>query len=239
MESNAISFRHLLAKQSWIAKRVSRALEALKLAANYEKETSARNQFAVNIDELMSFGIHHSDLRLLIRFQIVDHLLETTNGRATEREFSNGYQAFLENSCFRLTDSFLQTDAGDALKSNGSHPPTEPLEPINPPITPQRSTSVEEDMRPSWNETRQELSFGDRVVKRFRSPSPCQISILSVFEEDGWPERIDDPLPPRPEQDPKRRLHDTIRNLNRAHQVSIIRFSGDGTGAGVLWDQIG
>ncbi len=61
---------------------------------------------------------------------------------------------------------------------------------------------------------------------------------MSAFQEDGWPARIDDPLPPTPETDPKRRLSDAIKCLNRKQLNPLLRFSGDGTGEGVLWDLI-
>jgi hypothetical protein len=59
-----------------------------------------------------------------------------------------------------------------------------------------------------------------------------------AFEEDGWPPRIDDPLPQKLNQDPKSRLHDTIKCLNRNHRKRLIRFSGDGTGEGVVWTAV-
>lgn len=62
-----------------------------------------------------------------------------------------------------------------------------------------------------------------------------QLAVLAEFQRQAWPVRIDDPLPDAGEQSPKRRLNDTIRSLNRNHQISALRFSGDGTGAGVLW----
>ena len=65
-----------------------------------------------------------------------------------------------------------------------------------------------------------------------------QEAILAAFQEDGWPARIDDPLPPVAETDPKRRLSDTIKCLNRKQQNALVRFSGDGTGEGVLWDLV-
>ena len=63
-------------------------------------------------------------------------------------------------------------------------------------------------------------------------------SEIFLVRRDGPPvtERIDDPLPPVPEQDPKRRLHDTIKCLNRNHRRKAIRFHGDGTGEGVCWE---
>lgn len=91
-------------------------------------------------------------------------------------------------------------------------------------------------LRPNWDAKRRELRVNETVVKRFRQPAQNQELILAVFEEDGWPERIDDPLPPDPVRDAKERLHDVIKKLNRAQDVPLIRFRGDGTGTGVLWE---
>ena len=73
-------------------------------------------------------------------------------------------------------------------------------------------------------------------MKRFQLPSRNQETILSAFEEEGWPPRIDDPLPPAVDCDPKQRLRDTIKSLNRNRKLVRIRFKGDGTGQGVLWE---
>ena len=78
--------------------------------------------------------------------------------------------------------------------------------------------------------------MGNTVVKRFRVPAANQEAILAVFEEEHWPARIDDPLPPHREQSPKRRLQETIKSLNRNQKKSMIRFLGDGSGQGVLWE---
>ena len=89
---------------------------------------------------------------------------------------------------------------------------------------------------PRWDGLRRELLVDGQVVKRFRVPAPNQIAILAAFEEEGWPPRVFDPLPPQEEQDPKRRLHESIKALNGHHRVRLIRFAGDGTGEGVLWE---
>jgi hypothetical protein len=78
--------------------------------------------------------------------------------------------------------------------------------------------------------------LGEKVVKEFKLPASNQATILMTFEEDGWPRRIDDPLPPALNCDPKHRLHDTIKNLNRNQKISLLRFMGDGTGRGILWE---
>ena len=64
---------------------------------------------------------------------------------------------------------------------------------------------------------------------------PNQELVLRAFEEEGWPPRIADPLPPRTDQDVKRRLHSTICNLNRAHEVVLIHFEGGGDGESICW----
>jgi hypothetical protein len=91
---------------------------------------------------------------------------------------------------------------------------------------------------PKWDAQRHELFFHDQIVKRFRWPAENQEAVLNAFEEEGWPSRIDDPIPQQSEMDPKRRLADTIKCLNRNHHSAILRFRGDGTGEGVLWDLI-
>jgi hypothetical protein len=91
------------------------------------------------------------------------------------------------------------------------------------------------ERKPNWDFRRKELRLGGCVIKQFRWSAANQEAILMAFEEDGWPPRIDDPLPPKLNQDSKRRLHDTIKCLNRSHKKRLIRFSGDGTGEGVLW----
>lgn len=91
-------------------------------------------------------------------------------------------------------------------------------------------------MKPVWNSARRELWFGDRLIKRFRQPSANQESVLAAFQEEGWPEKVDDPLPFLPDSAAKKRLRDTVHSLNARHVTKdILRFEMDGTGQGVLW----
>ena len=89
---------------------------------------------------------------------------------------------------------------------------------------------------PQWDAEYRMLCVGQCVIKEYRVPSPNQEAILAAFEEEGWPHRIDDPLSPHGDTDPKTRLHDTIKRLNRHHKDRLIRFRGDGTGEGVFWE---
>jgi hypothetical protein len=80
--------------------------------------------------------------------------------------------------------------------------------------------------------------LGERIVKEFKLPALNQETVLTAFQEEGWPPCIDDPLPPAAGIDPKRRLHDTIKNLNRNQKHYLVRFMGNGTGQGVRWELV-
>lgn len=109
------------------------------------------------------------------------------------------------------------------------------------------STSIEEiqssghasvngsaSLKPVWDRERRELRIGQKVVKRFRWPAENQERVLDAFEDNGWPSHIADPLEKHPKICQKRRLHDTIKCLNRKQLHEVIKFRGDGTGLGVL-----
>lgn len=89
---------------------------------------------------------------------------------------------------------------------------------------------------PFYDQDRREFWVGNRLVKSYRQPSTVQQAILSAFQELGWPARIDDPLPRAPGQEPKLRLREAIKRLNRHQQRRLIRFRADGTGTGILWE---
>lgn len=82
-----------------------------------------------------------------------------------------------------------------------------------------------------------ELWARGELVKRFTQPAPDQDTVLSTFEELGWPRRIDDPLHfKRCRQGAKLRLRDTIKRLNKHQQRPSLHFRGNGNGEGILWE---
>ena len=91
---------------------------------------------------------------------------------------------------------------------------------------------------PCWDGERRELSVGRTVIKRFSVPAENQELILSAFQEEAWPAHLDDPLPPAPGLDCKRRLHSAIQCLNRNQKAPLLRFHGDGCGRGLLWERL-
>jgi hypothetical protein len=184
--------------------------------------------FAVEISALRRTGLTNSDLRWLAYQGIVEHAAEgamasSLSGRTFHR---TGTLTFTKRTCFVLTK------AGAALARTRCESPAPA--PLDKPETP--PSAVAGPPVPKWDMERQELRVGALVVKQFKVPAPNQEIILAAFQEEGWPPRIDDPLPPHAEQDSKRRLHDTITTLNRHQKHRLIRFSGDGSGEGVRWE---
>jgi hypothetical protein len=91
-------------------------------------------------------------------------------------------------------------------------------------------------LKPQWDANCRELRFAGQVIKRFRVPAENQELVLNVFEEEGWPKAIDDPLPPHAAVDPMRRLQATIRSLNRNRTAPTLHFFGNGCGHSVCWE---
>lgn len=175
--------------------------------------------FAVEVREFQSLGLTATDLRWLVARGYADHLREDEGDGCGCRSFLAPPGLVLtQSSCFVLTAAGRQFAAEQqALQEGGTD-------------SPGREAPV-----PRWDGERRQLLWGDCLVKRFRVPAACQEIILASLEEQGWPGRIDDPLPPTADIDPRARLHDTIKALNRNQARRLLCFQGDGTGRGVVW----
>ncbi len=186
--------------------------------------------FAVEIRTVQEAGLTNSDLRWLWCKGLVEHAAEVTTIGQDGRTFrQTGNLTFTRRTCFVLTDT------GALFARSVSEARHDPREPGKGPAS-QPARPVVQPLVPKWDKERQELRLGDVIVKQFKVPAPNQETILAAFEEEGWPPRIDDPLPPHADQDSKRRLHDTITTLNRHQRHPAIRFLGDGSGQGVRWE---
>ena len=192
-------------------------LRAFRFACDCNR---SRWDFAVEINELREIGISSEELRWLIGKRLVDHAEENSQTGATKRTFeAAGGFSLTGRTCFTLTDIGIELLREQRL--------SEP-----------RHCADDSCVRPEWDEVRHELRLGDIIVKKFKWRAANQEAILSAFEEEGWPPHIDDPLPPISEKDPKRRLSDAIKCLNRKQLNALIRFCGDGTGEGLYWEII-
>ncbi len=206
---------------SEVPDRINHAIELLVQARLYAEQTSGDCwEFAVEIAQLMAMGLNLNDFRWLVRSGIVEHKKEVTLESDDGRAFRpTGDLVFPEGTCFVLTEK-------GASHANGSHGD----------LSLCTSNSNGCLSAPHWDAESRELSVNGYMVKRFRWQASNQERVLNAFEEEGWPRRIDDPLPPHPDQDSKRRLSDTIKCLNRKQANSRIRFRGDGTGEGIVWE---
>jgi hypothetical protein len=205
--------------------------------------------FALEIDRLYAVGLTINDLRWLVAKGFIEHGQECSVYGHPHRSFRPGAGFFFEHTtCVVLTpsgaafaDHFLKepvvspqsTQAIETASLGRSKTAAHENEP-RAANDPNRSTGAA--FRPRWNSTRRELSLDCTVVKRFRVPAPNQELILSAFEEEGWPEHIDDPLPHRGGVDPHTRLHDAVNRLNRHQTNRLLRFHGNGNGNGVSWE---
>ena len=217
-----------------VLRRSRQALRLLMEARQYAREVQRDVwDFAVEIDTLRQAGCTNSEFRWFVCKGYVDHAKETTlageDARAFRRQQRPAGLTFSRRTCFVLTE------AGSRFACSVL---TEPLA-DTPCGLIACSKPTDESLvapKPQWDRERQELRFGDIVVKQFKVPAANQERILAAFEEEDWPVRIDDPLPPNSDQDSKRRLHDTINSLNRNQKQNLIRFVGDGSGQGVRWE---
>jgi hypothetical protein len=187
-------------------------------------------QFAVETDTLAAAGLLPNDFRWLVLKGYVDHAREVTGTDDLERVFRPNTQLMLsERTCFVLTEAGMIVAQG--LSQSNGH-----IEGLSETGSMATERSSLERPVPKWDEARRELTVAGKIVKQFRLPSPNQEMVLTALEEEGWPPSISDPLPPYPGQDPKRRLQDTLKALNNHQKHRLIRFKGNGTGEGILWE---
>jgi hypothetical protein len=232
--------------------RLLAALAQLRRACEYARELRLDLwDFALEIQTFWSEGLSNNDLRWLVCKGFALHAEEVTHLGDDRRTFRPlGRFNLCAQTCFVLTESgaeFLhqacdrrvsRPDAADFHNGSLAH-----VNGHRGVVNGHESARIRAASpvkmappKPCWDSDRQELRVGVEVVKRFKVPAPNQETVLAAFEEEGWPHRIDDPIPPHPDQDPKRRLHDTINSLNRNQRALLIHFLGDGRGLGVRWE---
>jgi hypothetical protein len=221
-------------------KPVIDCLARLQRACAYAAEVGCDPwRFAVEWRILKSLGMEPTDARWLIARGFVEVRREISVPNAFER-------VFVRHDVPRLSHdaAFVLTPAGEAFcrcldeLSESSEPECETSAPHFNQSVPEplpQSSPQHTKIIPHWDPDRRELAFDGQIVKRYRVPSPNQELILRVFQEESWPQFIDDPLPPQPNIDPITRLQATVKSLNRSQMNKVIRFHGNG-GRKVFWE---
>jgi hypothetical protein len=203
------------------ATRRSRLILTLPLLMEAQKDAEEARldqwEFSLTSKELITAGMVITDLRWLVTHELVIHKYEKTVRSDSRRKFlSAPMRSLNDQSCFVLTQGgckFIQ-ELTQILQTGGKKGDKEV---------------------PMWNSSTRKLTWKEEVVKVFRTPAPCQERVLAVFEEENWPERIDDPLQGIHGHDQQQRLHYVVRRLNGKQRNSRIHFSRDGTGKGICW----
>jgi hypothetical protein len=229
--TNAFHSMYLLA-----GSRFQQSLRLLLEANEYARRVDSDPwEFAVDILYFRRLGLTENDLRFLVRLRICDQAREVTLPTDDGRVFqSTGSLSFTEQTCFTLTNrGIAAAELADASSADASSAirPTISAPRFDPPCAIGASRQ-----QPIWDSNCRTLIFAGQMVKQFKLQAINQERVLSAFQEECWPMRILDPLRPHPSLDVKRRLSDTIKCLNRRQANSLIRFRGDGTGEGVLWE---
>lgn len=246
-----------------IPERMHAALAALLEAYLYAHDADHSVwDFAIDFRSLRRLGVTSWDCRWLVAKGLARHGIEQTLPGETSRSFRHGgVLVFGRRTCLALTDAGVEYVRNLGCLSAGlsTAPATVgPRDALTPAVgeiglkgslleqsishtsisaLPSSAASVLPlTMSPTWDRDRQQLLVGKVIVKEFKVPASNQEAILAAFQEENWPPRIDDPLSPVPDQDPKRRLHDTINSLNRNQKQALVRFLGDGSGQGVRWE---
>lgn len=205
--------------------------KALRLLSEAWRAAQAKGcnvwQFAVEIEELRAEDVSNTDLRCLLCGGYLEHARECTRAGSPRRLFQPLNALVLpKRTCFVLTAKGWQAASAFAAEKAAlglAMPHEGPALPSSrPPV-------------PHWDAEARRLWWQERLIKEFRRPAVNQELVLAALEEEGWPLRIDDPLPQTPGIDPKMRIHDAIKALNRHHLHRIIRFGGDGSGRGIQW----
>lgn len=214
-----------------IPKKLKSGIHALQEAFRYARDVDSDPwEFAVSIGHLEQLGVTETDLRWLVRKGYIEHASEVTVQGDDGRQFrQTGDLTFCEHTCVILTNvgSRISCSVSGEQLVHGN---------VDGTIAGANS-HTKSCCLPDWDAEARRLHMDGELVKRFKWRAPNQETVLTAFQEEGWPERIDDPLPPQPEQDSKRRLADTIKCLNRKQANEIIHFRGDGTGEGVVWER--
>lgn len=197
---------------------VQKALGVLLEGREYAQDLRTSPwEFAVEIAALLAEGCTPNTLRWLVRRGYVEHAVASAPGALPQPESQpDAGQEFSAETRFVLTESGA-TLARAGCPALGAEPAV-----------------------PVWDSTHGELRFLGRLVRHFRNTASNQRAVLDAFEGQGWPAWLNDPLPRSDGQriNLKRRLHDTIKNLNRGHETRCLHFYGADAGRAVGWKQL-
>jgi hypothetical protein len=186
-------------------------------------------QFAVELAELRLAGLTNGDVRCLQCHGYLDHAVEQTKLGNRERAFRRTANlALSEKSCFVLSAAGVAVVRQEIELYSLAHPAPRP--------TGAKEKVQRLQQHPSWDKMSRTLSWRGGLVKQFRLDAANQQAVLEAFEEKGWAHCIVVVLPVDDGVvDATKRLHDTLKNLNRSVRPHL-RFNQ--AGSKVAWEPL-
>jgi hypothetical protein len=98
----------------------------------------------------------------------------------------------------------------------------------------EKATAPSPPLKPRWDETTATLYWGNVAIREFRKhPAQNQTALIEAFHRKGWARNIPNPFIGDP-----RKLNFAIYQMNKGLAEKVIRFRGDGTGQGVVWELV-
>jgi hypothetical protein len=182
---------------------------------------------AVPVRDLWAAGVDNVVLCGLQLLRCIDHRWERSEHRRGERPFERlGPGKISGRSCFVLTRqgrSFIDDMiAGEPTGLDGR-------------LLGQEMGGTQP--RPNYVREDRVLLWQGRLVKQFpRQPAQNQVLVLTAWEEQQFRSPLLDPLPRSDGVDPRKRFHDTIKALNHNQVNPLLRFRGNGTVEGAIWE---
>ena len=89
---------------------------------------------------------------------------------------------------------------------------------------------------PRYDRDLRELWLGDALIHCFAPQAKKEIAVVEMFEAQGWPRCIHDPLGDPADRGFEHHLHSVVYELNHGQRRRLIRFSCDAGARRVRWD---
>ncbi len=181
--------------------------------------------FSTTLSTFRKAGVSEGVLRWLMCREYVEHAVECTGLSDPKRVFRESTSlGIFPRSCFVLTKDgvdFLTELKRTRSNGDGSDSGV-------------RGAEAVPHERPYWEESTHTLFWHECPVKRYRSEAPNQEAVLRQFQIQDWVACIPVSLALEHGINPKERLRETIKSINRNVRSSL-RFCQEGCGSRVRW----
>jgi len=189
--------------------------------------------FAVEVSYLRHLGLSNNDLRWLASVRAVEYAVEVTKANSFERTFRRLRRlTFSRRLCFVLSPPGAVW-AEQLVSLAEKRVSREAMQPVADGTCMAEPTSAPAAVSPTWDRDRLELRLGSRLVKRFTVPSRDAETILTVFEESGWPKQLQNPLDESVLSGVER-LRSAVAILNR-QRTRLIQFELESGEPKIAW----